>query len=123
MPVLKLWQTRTLGTGVRGSNLNDHDDLLKQLRIEREQREDHDTRHTRWLWIVGAVIVLALIAAGAAFYALRGQAVEVQAATAIAPAAAGDSAAVLQATGYVVARREATVSAQITGTLTEVLIE
>ncbi len=123
MPVLKLWQTRTLGTGVRGSNLNDHDDLLKQLRIEREQREDHDTRHTRWLWIVGAVIVLALIAAGAAFYALRGQAVEVQAATAIAPAAAGDSAAVLQATGYVVARREATVSAQITGTLTQVLIE
>ncbi|MGH8212987.1 MAG: efflux RND transporter periplasmic adaptor subunit, partial [Rhodanobacteraceae bacterium] len=40
-----------------------------------------------------------------------------------APAAAGDSAAVLQATGYVVARREATVSAQITGTLTQVLIE
>ena len=33
------------------------------------------------------------------------------------------AAAVLQATGYVTARREATVSAQITGTLTEVLIE
>src|SRR5205823_2319397 len=33
------------------------------------------------------------------------------------------SASVLDATGYVTARREATVSAQITGTLTEVLIE
>jgi RND family efflux transporter MFP subunit len=35
----------------------------------------------------------------------------------------GPSASVLDATGYVTARREATVSAQITGTLTEVLIE
>jgi RND family efflux transporter MFP subunit len=48
---------------------------------------------------------------------------EVHAATAVAPAAGGADAAVLQATGYVVARREATVSAQITGTLTQVLIE
>ncbi|MGA9420868.1 MAG: efflux RND transporter periplasmic adaptor subunit, partial [Rhodanobacteraceae bacterium] len=47
----------------------------------------------------------------------------VQAATAIAPASDGAAGAVLQATGYVTARREATVSAQITGTLTDVLIE
>ena len=33
------------------------------------------------------------------------------------------SSSVLDATGYVTARREATVSAQITGTLIEVLIE
>ena len=39
----------------------------------------------------------------------------------IAAGAAG--ASVLDATGYVTARREATVSAQITGTLTAVLIE
>ncbi len=103
--------------------MNDHGDLLKQLRIERDQRDEASTGARRWPWVVGAVIVLALIVAGVAFYLLREEAVTVQTATAVPPAAAGDSAAVLQATGYVVARREATVSAQITGTLTEVLVE
>jgi len=40
-----------------------------------------------------------------------------------AVAGGGANGSVLDATGYVTARREATVSAQITGTLTEVLIE
>jgi len=44
-------------------------------------------------------------------------------ATAVAPASGAAPSAVLQATGYVTARRQATVSAQITGTLSEVLIE
>ena len=49
---------------------------------------------------------------------------EVSAVSAVAPSAGGGSpTAVLQATGYVTARRQATVSAQITGTLAEVLIE
>jgi RND family efflux transporter MFP subunit len=48
----------------------------------------------------------------------------VQTADAIAPTSgAGGGRAVLQATGYVTAHRQATVSAQITGTLTKVLIE
>jgi RND family efflux transporter MFP subunit len=101
----------------------DNGDLLKQLRIERDQREDDGVRAARWPWIVGAVAVVVLIAAGVAFCALRVSAVEVQAATAVAPAADGDAGAVLQATGYVVARRKATVSAQIIGTLTQVSVE
>jgi RND family efflux transporter MFP subunit len=47
----------------------------------------------------------------------------VQTALAASPATHADAGAVLQATGYITARRQATVSAQITGTLTEVLIE
>jgi RND family efflux transporter MFP subunit len=49
----------------------------------------------------------------------------VQTAAAVAPGAGAGSAAstVLQATGYITARRQATVSTQITGTLTQVLIE
>ena len=43
--------------------------------------------------------------------------------TAAPPAAAAGPTAILQATGYVTARRQATVSAQITGALTQVLIE
>jgi len=99
----------------------DSGDLLKQLRIERGQRDD-ETRAPRWPWIAG-IVALVLIAAGVAAYALRSRAVEVQVVSAVAPAADSGAGAVLQATGYVVARREATVSAQITGTLTEVLVE
>jgi len=106
----------------KGKWIVDSGDLLKQLRIERDQRDEEAARVPRWLWIAGAIVLL-LIAVGAALYALRGSAVEVQAATAVAPVAGSDAGAVLQATGYVVARREATVSAQITGTLTEVLVE
>jgi len=55
---------------------------------------------------------------------LLGQrAVTVKTALAVSPTSGSEAGAVLQATGYVTARRRATVSAQITGTLTEVLIE
>jgi RND family efflux transporter MFP subunit len=69
------------------------------------------------------VFALALLAA-AAWWFLGGQPLAVQTATTIAPGAAGTPAgAVLQATGYITARRQATVSTQISGTLTQVLIE
>ena len=98
-------------------------DLLKELRIDRSQREEHRAGPPRWLWpLLGVLIVLLLIAAGA-WYALNQKAVEVQTAVAISPSSNPGAGAVLQATGYVTARRQATVSAQITGTLTEVLIE
>ncbi|WP_109724493.1 efflux RND transporter periplasmic adaptor subunit [Fulvimonas soli] len=99
-------------------------DLLKELRIERHQREDHGGGGpARWPWIAGAaLLLLALLAAGA--WWLSGQRpLEVRTAVAVSPAKDAGAGAVLQATGYVTARRQATVSAQITGTLTEVLIE
>lgn len=100
---------------------NSDKDLLHELRIDRAQREDFDDRRPRWPWIAAVVLVLLVAAAGAA-YILRGTTVRVETATALA-ASGGDNAAVLQATGYVVARRQATVSAQITGTLIAVNIE
>lgn len=98
----------------------DQGELLKQLRIDRSEPEARSRG-----WIAALVIGLALVLAAGAWWWLRGGAViEVEAATAAAPSsAAAGSTAVLQATGYVVARRQATVSAQITGTLTQVLIE
>jgi len=68
-------------------------------------------------------VLVALVAAGVGYYMLRGQRFEVEAATAAPPATAAGPTAILQATGYVTARRQATVSAQITGALTQVLIE
>ncbi len=100
----------------------DQSDLLKELRIDSRQREDAGGG-SRWPWIAGALVsAIVLIGSGAWFF-FGGQRFAVQAATAIAPSANSGDTAVLQATGYITARREATVSAQITGTLTEVLIE
>jgi RND family efflux transporter MFP subunit len=98
-------------------------DLLKELRIERHQREAHDERPPRWPWIAGAAALLLALAGVAGWRLLAHRAIPVQVALAVSPAADADAGAVLQATGYVTARRQATVSAQITGTLTAVLIE
>ena len=101
----------------------DNAELLKELRIERHQREDQGRNPGRWLWIGGAAVVVLLLLGGAARLFFGHRAVLVQTAIAVAPSAGGEAGAVLQATGYVTARRQATVSAQITGTLTAVLIE
>ncbi len=101
----------------------DNGDLLKELRIERAHRDDHDASARRWPWLVLAVVVVLAIGAGGVWWWSQARALEVHTVTAVAPSATGAQAAVLQASGYVTARRKATVSAQIVGTLTEVLIE
>jgi RND family efflux transporter MFP subunit len=102
----------------------DKSDLLKELRIDKAQRDDHRGGGTRGpLIAAGVIVALALLGAGAWYLVAGSKAFEVEAATAVAPSAGGQDTAVLQATGYVTARRQATVSAQITGTLTKVLIE
>lgn len=97
--------------------------LLNDLRIDGRQRED-EGGPPRWLWSALAAALIAVLLAGAAWWYLGSRAVVVQTAAVVAASAGNASAgAVLQATGYVTARRLATVSTQITGTLTEVLIE
>ena len=97
--------------------------LLNELRIGGEQREE-DGGPPRWLWpAVAAVLVLALLAGAGWWFFFGDRPIAVQTAAATAPGAAGAAGAILQATGYITARRTATVSTQITGTLTQVLIE
>jgi RND family efflux transporter MFP subunit len=97
--------------------------LLGQLRIDRTQR-DTAVDPGRRRWVAGGVLALvALIAAGAWFGLSGGAALPVRTVTAQPIAGGAANASVLDATGYVTARRQATVSAQITGTLIEVLIE
>jgi RND family efflux transporter MFP subunit len=99
-------------------------DLLQQLRIDRN--EPAPRVRGGGAWVAGALVAVLLIGlAGGGWWWLSGaKAVEVDVATAAAPSAGNSGPlAVLQATGYVTARRQATVSAQITGTLTDVLIE
>ncbi|MEO7323602.1 MAG: efflux RND transporter periplasmic adaptor subunit [Dokdonella sp.] len=99
-------------------------DLLNQLRIDRSEPAAGVHASRTWIGVVVAALVLIVLATAAWWFLLGGKAIEVEAATAAAPAS-GDSGstAVLQATGYVTARRQATVSAQITGTMLDVLIE
>jgi len=99
-------------------------DLLHQLRIDRSEERTRTGGSRVWIGVVVALIVVAALGAGAWWYFSGGKAFEVEAATAVAPSSSGSGPmAVLQATGYVTARREATVSAQITGTLIKVMIE
>ncbi len=97
--------------------------MLKELRIQGNEREDHGGGPPKWVWgLLAALVVVAVLAGGGWWWWRQSQVPEVRTATAQARGGAG-GAAVLQATGYVTARRSATVSTQITGTLTEVLFE
>ncbi|MEG3789560.1 efflux RND transporter periplasmic adaptor subunit [Lysobacter sp. CCNWLW3] len=103
--------------------MNASADLLKELRIDRSAPPPA-SGPGRGLWIaLGAVGLIAVL--GVAGWAVFGRnaAPEVKTATAVAVGNGGGSASVLDATGYVVARRMATVSAKITGKVREVLIE
>lgn len=100
----------------------DRSNLLKELRIAREQREEPGG--FRWRIALIVLLVCLALATLGGYWVMRSHRLEVDLVTAAAPgAAAAGPASVLQATGYVTARREATVSAQITGTLVQVQIE
>ncbi|HEX2834478.1 MAG TPA: efflux RND transporter periplasmic adaptor subunit [Thermoanaerobaculia bacterium] len=90
---------------------------LEGLRIHRSE----ETRSRVPLWAIVVPVALLLLA-GAYWMFGRGRAKEVRvaAATAISGQTRG---AVLNASGYVTARRQATVSSKVTGKITEVFIE
>ena len=95
-------------------------EALDSLRRERKPAAPAPPSQPWRKWIVIAVI--AAIAIAAAVFLLRGNAIPVETARAAA-ASGGGPAAVLNASGYVVARRQATVSSKVTGRVAEVLIE
>ena len=102
--------------------MNDKSELLERLRIERPAAEDGGGVS----WIVWAIAIFAAVgvAGGILWYAVP-RAIPISVATAdLAPAdvVVGPST-ILDASGYVVARRQATVSAKITGKVVEVAIE
>ncbi len=91
---------------------------LDALRIDREPQEARPPR--RWPWLA-AVAVLALGALGAWWALAAGDRARVT--TARVAEVRGGGPAVLDASGYVTARRQATVSSKVTGKIVEVLVE
>ena len=98
------------------ANLND----LSALKID---HADRGGRSRTGLWVT-AIVLVALVGAGGWYWSSRLQAAEVKVApvTAKSTGAAGGTA-VLNASGYVTARRRATVSSKVTGKVLEVFVE
>jgi RND family efflux transporter MFP subunit len=106
--------------------MNDKSALLNQLRIDRGSAPPPADRG--WLKWVGLALVLVLLAGLAGWWLSRPSGVPVKVITAQALKGADGSGAVagaslLDASGYVVARRKATVAAKITDKVMQVMIE
>jgi len=97
--------------------MNNSADLLKELRIERRPSAKKAKRRK---WPIFAGLAVVLVGAFIVFGMNRPVAVET---TPARDAADPANASVLDASGYIVARRIATVSSKITGKVREVLIE
>lgn len=99
--------------------MNDTADLLGQLRIDRDERPPPQRGWLRWLLLAIAAAALAFIA-----WSLLRSPPALTVNTATAQSIGGSNkASVLDASGYVVARRQATVSSKVTGKVIDVLIE
>jgi len=93
---------------------------LEELRIDRNARNSGGVPVFAWV----AIVVLLAGAAGAWRWMRAPRAVEVKTTVVEEPRTAGPGdGAVLNASGYVVARRRATVSSKITGRVIDVLVE
>ncbi len=96
--------------------------LLGQLRIDRSEPPPRAALGRR-AWMIAAAVLAAALATAAVWLTLGRHGVATVHTATAQPISAGGGASVLDATGYVTARRQATVSAQITGTVAAVLIE
>ncbi len=92
---------------------------LDDLRIERRALPDSPTRTGPWLIVIALILVVGAIV----WWFARPRPLVVRTAMARAVATAAGDRTVLNASGYVTARRDATVSSKITGKVTEVLVE
>jgi len=99
-------------------------ELIDKLRLDRRKGRDGGMGRAPSRGALAAVTIVALVALAAA-WTMFGAADAPLVETAVARAATGAASegSVLDASGYVTARRQATVSAKITGKVVEVLIE
>jgi RND family efflux transporter MFP subunit len=96
-------------------------DELASLKIDKDDRAGG--RRLGWAGLL-VMLVVVLAAAGGWFWTQRVQAAPVKTTTvSAASTGAGSAGAVLNASGYVTARRRATVSSKVTGKVIEIFVE
>jgi HlyD family secretion protein len=93
---------------------------LDDLRIERRPERAPSSNKS---WILVVAIIVALLSVAAVWWRGQAEVFEVQTVLARQTGASAADRTVLHATGYVTARRKATVSAKTTGKVVDVLIE
>ncbi|MCA1583290.1 MAG: efflux RND transporter periplasmic adaptor subunit [Acidobacteria bacterium] len=99
------------------ADLND----LAALRLDRRART---SRSSGRVWTVAIALAIIAAATGGWWWSTRAQAATVHTASVVAQSEGGaEGQTVLNASGYVTARRRATVSSKITGKVIEVLVE
>ena len=99
--------------------MNAPKNTLDDLKIERKDTHKSRGKGSVWPW----VILLLLLAGGGGFWFTRSKAIEVTTTEVRSSGGAGTELTVLNASGYVTARRKATISAKITGKVVEILVE
>ncbi len=99
----------------------DKSDRISQLKIDRTAPPPASGGRSLWPFAVAALVVVAV----AAWFMLgnSGGAIAVETDTARRPPSAVAASSVLDASGYVVARRQTTVSSKVTGKVREIFIE
>jgi RND family efflux transporter MFP subunit len=120
-----LWKPPDRCVSIHESGPRTEDAVIKQeleaLRIDRSERRPRGARLGLW---TGVAVIALGITGGLLWWALGAErAVPVKVATAVERSGGSGASTVLNASGYVTARRRATVSSKITGKLTEVNIE
>jgi HlyD family secretion protein len=105
--------------------VSDMTDISKDLAALRIPQEDRGGGRGKVAGVAVAILlVLAVLAAGGWYWSTQMQAVTVRVATVTLKSGSGSApGAVLIASGYVVARRRATVSSKVTGKVVDILIE
>jgi len=105
--------------------VNDKTDLLKSLRIERNADDEAEPHFPGWVAPSGVGVAALIVGAAAGWFLKPAPPAPPPAPVEAGATASGSqvSAGSLVASGYVVARRQATVAAEVTGRLLEVRIE
>jgi HlyD family secretion protein len=112
--------TATTGTVLleRPNGMNPDKQTLDQLRIDRAA----EPKSARPVWLVGGALAIVLAGGGLFWWLNRPHAAVVRTLV-VQETASGGQKTLLNASGYVTARREATVSSKVTGKVIEVLVE
>ena len=101
--------------------MSDSRTRISDLKIDRDQIDVEANPWPRRLALLAAALILVALASW--WFFGRQRALAVRIATVVSQSAGAPAASVLDASGYVVARRQATVSSKVTGKIVEVMVE